>query len=180
MAPQQVTNRFIGNAPEFVPLDDGVRSRVAHPFTYVDPWGKCIDVPQGFTTDFASVPPLARFAAILLALAWYVSYMFPSLSCAMFAVGVGAWVIILLAEWLENRSTDAIAAVHDWIYATRCRPRWRADWILFMGMNAQGAPHNGYEKRFLFWFNVRLAGWKPWADDARRIENRQWTAPPEV
>lgn len=169
----KVTNRFL-SVPQFESLSDGVRFRVCKTFTYVDTDGRCIDIPEGFVTDFASVPPLARFAAFILALCYFIARLFPQTGTFATIIGVISWWIILIAEWLENSATDAIASVHDFIYATRCRPRWKADFILFKGMKAINSPRSRFAKRFFFWLNVRLFGWKPWIDDARKIYNRKW------
>jgi hypothetical protein len=105
---------------------DGLHT-LTQPLHYIDPWGKEIIVPIGFKTDFSSVPPLARIFVVLMLL------------MQMLAEGINLWwyvgeafafTVVLMAEWLENQATDKIATVHDWIYKTRCRPRWKADWIL--------------------------------------------------
>lgn len=135
---------------------------------YVDPWGEVIVVEVGFVTDFASVPSLARMFGLLLAVAALVGRFFPSLRSACLGVCLFSWAVIMMAEWLENSGTDEIAAVHDKVYATRCRSRWKGDLILFHGMVAKGATRNNLAKRLLFWTNVRLAGWWPWIQDAKK------------
>ena len=144
---------------------DGLRILTA-PLKYIDPDGTLITVPVGFKTDFASIPPLARFAAIVLVIAQLLARFW----CPWFyALEAFAIFVILIAEWLENESTDAIASVHDFIYKTRCRSRWQADMILYNGMAARNAPPSGITKSLFFWVNVRIFGWKPWRDDYRTV-----------
>lgn len=131
---------------------------------YRDPYGNLIVVPKGFVTDFASVPPLARFASFI---ALFFQYLSRFLWWMVIFEGL-ALIVIALAETIENSGTDEIAVIHDYLYATRLFPRWKADWILNKGMIARGATYNPLWKRFLFWFNVRLAGWVPWANDAKK------------
>ena len=135
------------------------------PLKYIDPDGRLITVPVGFQTDFASIPPLARFAAIVLVLAQLLALGY---SPWFYALEAFAIFVILIAEWLENESTDKIATVHDYIYKTHCRSRSKADWILYNGMEARNAPRSGIIKSLFFWVNVRLFGWKPWRDDAEK------------
>ena len=138
---------------------------LTEPLKYVDPDGKLIIVPKGFTTDFASIPPLARFAAIVLMIAQSLALL---ISPWFYSLEAFAIFVILIAEWLENCSTDAIATVHDYIYKTRCRPRWKGDWILYTGMAARNAPKSGIIKSLFFLVNVRAFGWKPWRDDVKQ------------
>ena len=161
------TNLFVKNIfiTELETRDCGDGFRIlTEPLKYIDPDGEMIVVPTGFKTDFASVPPLARFAVIVLV----ISQIIARLLCPWFYfLEAFAIFVVLIAEWLENCSTDKIATVHDYIYKTRCRPRWKADWILYTGMAARNAPKSGIIKSLFFWLNVRLFGWKPWIDDAK-------------
>ena len=142
-------------------LGDGWRILTGE-LKYVDERGVLWTVPVGFKTDFASVPSLARWFCFPLALCqliarlWLPEFYLLELFCL--------WVIFV-AEWLEDSTTDSIAAVHDFLYKTKPVSRWQADAILFQGMFATGAPHNPMWKRCLFWFNVRCFGWVPWRTD---------------
>lgn len=145
-------------------LQNELTAILVAPLYYVDPWGRLIIVPVGFKTDWASLPALARFASLVALAAQFAARFFP----AFYALEGAALVVIFLAEWLENRGTDEIAVVHDYIYGTRCRCRLLADVILFCGMTAKGAWQNALWKRILFFVNVRLFGWVPWMNDGRK------------
>ena len=166
MTQHRVTNRFLNRLhDESLPAG---RARLVTPLHYVTPSGEHIEIPKGFETDYASVPSLARAAVFVLllmrALHWAMMTLW-KLDILLTIVDALAMAVIFVAEWLENRDSDMAAVVHDWMYRTRRYPRWKADWILFCAMAATGAPENPMWKRWLFWFNVRLFGWKPWNDD---------------
>jgi len=147
--------------------------RITAPLHYFDPWGREIIVPVGFITDFASVPALARCGVVALLLCRLLRSVLyhPAWLIALYAAEALAYFVIFVAEWLEDTTTDAIAAVHDWLYATRRFPKPVADWILFKGMRAKNAPRSALLKRLLFLDAVGVGGWFAWWGDARRRHN---------
>ena len=167
--PVQNRNVFLSRGA-FRSIPNSNRWVVTEEIRYLDPEGNLIVVPVGFETDFASVPSLARIFGALLALLIVLGRIFESLKWICLACAFLCWLVVMMAEWLENSGTDEIAAVHDWIYGTRCRPRWKGDWILYCGMDAKGATRNGKAKSFLFWLNVRMAGWWPWIQDKKNVK----------
>ncbi len=161
--PHSERNQFL-ELGAFRPIPNSRNFEVTERIVYVDPDGNVIVMEVGDVTDFASVPPLARFAVLVALVAqflsrwhweWYILEAF------------AAWVCYI-AEWLENSGTDQIAAIHDKIFQTRCRSFQKANWILFQGMVAKGATKNSMLKRLLFYINVQLFGIFPWINDARK------------
>lgn len=151
--------------PSLVPLRDGKTWVLNKHLVYKDDDGTITTVPSEFATDFASVPALARLAGAVLALAeiaalkWHAAHI----------VSVIAWVVIMLAEWIENDNSDLAAVVHDFDYRFHRVPRWRADWRLFKALGAKNGPKNAMLKRILFYINVRLAGWWAWIHEPKRV-----------
>lgn len=162
MSAKMVQNRFLNRL--HVEAMGGSRARLSAPLHYVTSKGEMIVVPRGFETDYASTPPLARFGAIFALTFQYLSRFHPFL----YVLEAFALWVCFVAEWLENRDSDEAACVHDYLYATRNKFRWQADWILFEALEAQGAPLNPPWKRLLFYVNVRLFGFIPWIQDARK------------
>ena len=162
-----VRNRFLNRLHvESLP---GGRARLTAPLHYVTPAGELIVVPRGFETDYASVPSLARLGVMFAFTCWLISIWHPAALVGMFA----AYAVIFIAEWLENRDSDEAAVVHDWLYKQQKHWRWQADWILFSALAARGGPENALWKRWLFYVNVRLFGWKPWHDDRPAVRKPQ-------
>lgn len=164
---RDVRNEFLTRL-ETDEIVNGKLWRVKRPLHYFDPWGGRIFVPEGFETDYASIPNLSMIAGLVqmasvLAAQWFWQF---------YILAFAAWVVILIAEELLHDGTwDAIATVHDWIYRTRCRSFWRANWILFVGTKATGAPVTPLWKRVLIYGGVTVGGWWAWYDDDRRKKN---------
>lgn len=144
----------------------GGRARTESALHYITPCGKHIAVPRGFETDYASVPSLARFASFVLIIAQIIAmFWLPT----FYLIEVVALAVICVAEWLENRDSDTAAVIHDWLFKTRMFGFWKSNYILFMAMNARGAPFNPLWKRWLFLINVCLFGMIPWRQDGRHL-----------
>ena len=151
-------------------LPDGVHHRLAKPFgLFLD--GRigqypatAITVPLGFVTDYASIPPLARIAGMVLAIFWL------SAECGVRSAEYGifaAWIVVMLSDSLLHTGRYQTAAViHDFIYKTHCFPRGQADWILYRAMALSGTPR---WKRMIIYLNVRLFGWMAWGRRRRPI-----------
>ena len=138
---------------------------------YVDLRGQTIRVPAGFKTNFASIPNLSMIAGLVVGLCFLIGELFPFAFNVVFPIGVFAWVVVLIAEqFLHDGNWDAAAALHDFIYQTRCRTFWQANWILFKAMGSRSCP-TGFTpmwKRVLIFGGVSVGGWWAWHDDARR------------
>ena len=151
-------NQFI-SLPAYKPLDDGVNWVSTKRMRYVDPWGKLIIVPVGFKSDFASIPDLSRIALMVqLASGLCYEFFWPWFFGSIFVL---ACVVIFIAEEF----------LHDWMYRTRCRSFWKANWILFLAMNAKGAAKTPPWKRWLIFGAVTLGGYFAWVDDQRQSGN---------
>jgi hypothetical protein len=164
-----VNNQFL-SLPAYRPLDDGVNWLSTAKLKYVDPWGGLIIIPVGVRSDFASIPNLSLLGliALLAALAgvqWFPSLAIPFYILAAFAV----WVIAIAEQFLHEGTWDNQAFLHDWMFKTRCRTFWQANWILFVSMVAKGAPTTPLWKRLLIFGGVAAGGWFAWRDDARRL-----------
>ena len=168
-----MTNTFTTSL-DCSPLPDGVRWRLNAPLDYVDPQGQTIRAPAGFTTDFATIPNLSFLAGLLLGVCFLVGDLCPASFNVVFPLGVFAWVIVLIAEqFLHEGTWDCPAALHDYLYATRCRTYWQSNWILFkaMGTRSCSSGLTPMWKRVLIYGAVTVGGWWAWHDDARR-QNR--------
>ena len=168
-----MTNEFITSL-KVTPLPDGVRWRLDSPLKYLDDSGALITVPTGFVTDFASIPPLATIGGIvelLGALAFFIAFG-QSWDWILAPAGIVvalAWFVVMIADGMEHEGTyDEAAALHDWLYATRCRSFQRSNWILFRAMIAKGAGHTVIWKRVIIWLAVAVFGFIAWDSDARK------------
>jgi len=163
--PHDERNQFL-SVPDYEPLDDGVNWVSTKPMTYVDQWGDVIEVPAGFKSDFASIPDLSRIGL-------YVQILFIALGhwlwTPLYSVAVLASVVIYIAEsFLHEGTWDVQAFNHDFMFATRCRPFWKANWILFKSMVAKGAAKTPTWKRVLIFGGVTLGGYAAWVSDAKK------------
>lgn len=133
-------------------VEDRNEWKVAQPLTYHNErFNVTITVPIGFQTDLASVPRIA-------------------------------WDLI---PPMDAHIVEA-AIVHDWLYynmgferplnmplakklgITPTFTRMQCDRILSDAMKTCGAPW--LERHIVYWA-VRIGGWKPWRNDARRIRS---------
>jgi len=168
--PHDERNAFLSR-PEYKDLPDGVNWELAgKPMRYVDPWGKEINVPVGFKTDFASIPDLSRIALYVL---WF-GLMLALNYCPWFWILflVASWVIYIAESFLHEGTWDDQSALHDWMYATRCRTFLQSNWILFVSMRAKGGVLTPTWKRVIIFLGVSAGGYKAWIDDARKLNNR--------
>lgn len=127
---------------------------------------------KDFVTDFASIPPLAFVAGLVLnvlvpaivAAAWlrWGLALYVLTPLVMFAL-----FVCLVADFLTmDTRLDAGAVIHDWCYRTRCCSRSQADTLLWVGMSLTRVP---LWKRVVVWGNVRLFGWAAWSADERKF-----------
>lgn len=163
-------NQFI-SLPAYKPLDDGVNWISTKRMKYIDPWGETIIVPVGFKSDFASIPNLSRIALIVqLASCLCCEFFNPWFFGAIFLLATT--VIFIAEEFLHEGTWDNQAFLHDWMFRTRCRSFWKANWILFVSMVAVGAAKTPLWKRILIFGGVAVGGYFAWVDDARKSRQR--------
>ena len=167
--PHDRRNSFI-QPPDYRPLPDGVIWESVKEMIYVDPWGKIITVPKGFHSDFASIPDLSRIALYVQVIAFTVAIWW---SPAWIVVALATWVIYIAESFLHEGTWDSSSFLHDWMYATRCRTFWQANWILLVSMKAQGGALTPSWKRYIIFFGVAVGGYVAWIDDARKLANRK-------
>ena len=134
------------------PLPDGRTWRLNSDLVWVWPDGSTEVCPAGMTTDFASVPDLARFAGWFMALAfvlrWWPLFWF-------------AWLIAVFAKRIDDDDrTDAPACFHDQDYWARTKTRAAADWHFVVRLRANGV---AWWKCLLYWLYLRLFGWVCWS-----------------
>lgn len=142
------------------PHPDGVHWRLDAPFQYQWRIYKYIDVPEGFETDFASIPPLSLIGGIIASLASILGWHWLFWS---------AMAVVLISHLLLHTGSYLRAAVvHDWLYTTRDRSRLACDDILFEAMGACGTH---LWKRCVIWAAVRCFGWACW--HRRRLKHKR-------
>lgn len=161
-----MTNQFL-KRPAYKPQPNGVDWNLTQSMKYVDPQGKLIIVPAGFQTDFASIPDLSRigffFFVVFCALAQFFNpWIFYAL--AIFP----AWVVWISESFLHEGTWDDQSALHDYLYATRCRGFWMSNWILFKAMAARGGVVTPFWKRCIIFGGVTVGGYLAWVDDSRK------------
>ena len=134
------------------PLPGGKKWELDKTLVYIPLRFRSIEIPSEFVTDFASIPPLARMAGIVLMLDFILSQFWRF----MYGVGFLAWLVVMVADEFFDDRLDAPAVVHDWCYRTRLHNRRDSDAILFDACLANDVP--GWKARMV-WLNVRLFGW---------------------
>ena len=132
---------------------------------YVDPWGETIVIPTGKTSDFASIPDLSRIGLIVQLLSFLGAQWFWPFYILVFLASV---VIAIAEQFLHEGTWDNQAFLHDWMFKTRCRSFWKANWILFVSMVAKGAPTTPTWKRVLIFGGVAAGGYSAWQKDRPR------------
>lgn len=168
--PHAERNQFL-TPLRVTPLADGVRWVLDADLVYVDPDGQLITVPAGFTTDFASIPPLATAGGWGVMAAVWLARWFPLAGWPLFCA---AWWVILQADGFEHEGTwDAASCLHDWLYASRGRGFFAANRLLYVAMAARGGGRTAAWKRWVIWQAVNLGGWVAWRDDARKAR-KDW------
>jgi Protein of unknown function (DUF1353) len=127
------------------PDQETVFWRLDKPFWYRSRFG-IIEVPAGFKTDFASIPPVCSIGLLVL----LAGYSIPSL------FWLGVLLIAISPKLLHTGSYSRAAVIHDYIYKTRMFCRKNCDGILYEAMGDCGT---AMWKRLLIWANVRMFGW---------------------
>lgn len=138
------------------PLGDGVNWRLNKPLVYTSPTGVETVIPEGFVTDFASVPDLARLGLAVLIVGYFLSF--------IWLVAAGAVIIFFSKTIDDNAKTDEPAVLHDWRYARQDKTFFFANWELFTTLGIG----NPLWLRFLYWFNLTLFGIFAWKSDAKK------------
>lgn len=141
------------------PNADGSKWRLDEPFQYAWRHYRYIDVPAGFRTDFASIPPLSLIGGLIAALASIVGWQW------LFWIAMG--VVLISHLLLHTGSYVRAAVIHDYLYSTQMFKRSECDLILFEAMGACGTH---LWKRVVIWMAVRLAGWLHWHSKKRKIK----------
>jgi hypothetical protein len=157
---------------EVTPLPDGKNWRLDKSLTFRDPAGVFHSADVGFVTDFASIPSLSRFGAIVMLSAFVLASFGPlcmELASVLLAVG---FAIAWLADDLNgDDQLDAPATLHDWGYQIEhggWTMKFYWDWILFVAMRANGC---GITKSLLIYFNVSAFGWLAWYQDGKKFSH---------
>lgn len=133
------------------PNADGSKWRLDEPFQYAWRHYRYIDVPAGFRTDFASIPPLSLIGGLIASMASIVGW---------HGLFWAAMAVVLIAHLLlHTGSYTRAAVVHDWLYTTQQYSRRESDAMLFQAMGACGTH---LWKRCVIWLAVRLFGWACW------------------
>lgn len=147
---------------ECTPLDDGVNWRLTKALKFCGDDGVVIRVPVGFTTDFASIPNLARIGLYIQLVSVILS-----LASSWFWIGfvIGSWLVWVDTLLCHDSQLDAPATVHDYLYRVDRRSKLLADVTLFEAMGCTRRP--GWERWTVF-LAVLFFGWKAWKGDAMR------------
>jgi len=159
---------------DVTPLDDGIHWRLNKMLKFVDKKGELHVVHRGFLTDFASVPPLAFIAGLVLAIASPVAIGAAWLHCvsvlgwASAVIAFAVWVCVVADKFncddTGASKLDAPAVIHDNGYGrphlgglwTKIRMKQYWDGVLYQAMLA-----NGVDKftANTVWFMLLLFGW---------------------
>lgn len=165
--PQFLTELYV------TPLEDGVNWKVLSPLRFIDSDGEVTEVPDGFTTDFASIPPLSTIAGWILVFSFPLSCLFAWLHMAWpFAASAlacgNAIAVCLIADGLNCcDALDAPAALHDYGYRVLRGRKTKWDGKLYRGMKAKKV---FWLKRFVVFQAVHFAGRIAWNDDGRKAK----------
>jgi hypothetical protein len=154
-------NEFL-ERPTYKPLNDGVNWISTTRCKYIDPWGNSIVIPAGVKSDFASIPNLSVVGLVLHWLAFAASQFFWEF---WFLVAFADWIIFVSEKFLHEGTWDDQAFVHDWMFKTRCRSFWKANWILFKSMIAAGSSTTKLWKRVCIFGGVVVGGYAAWIED---------------
>ncbi|HCJ29399.1 MAG TPA: hypothetical protein DHV63_08910 [Pseudomonas sp.] len=126
--------------------------RLLAPFSYLDPDHGLIEVPTGFTTDFASIRIVRTLAVIGLGLSLLLSLSpWAWLSYAAYVVGLACLALYAAVAGYGHGP----AAIHDWIYKTGMLPRGNGDHVIFNALRSEGVAR---WRAWIFWTGVRIGG----------------------
>ncbi|NNN24398.1 DUF1353 domain-containing protein [Pseudomonas nitroreducens] len=129
----------------------GERARLLANFMYQDKDNGLIQVPAGFSTDFASVKPLRTIAVALLLVSLAVGWLLPEAGAA---IGTAGFYVLVLYSSVVGYG-NAAATIHDWLYSTGALSRRDADRVFY---NALRASHVALWRALLMYAGVRLGG----------------------
>lgn len=131
---------------------DGSPWQLLAGFSYIDPDHGTVEVPAGFTTDFASVKPLRSIAVLLLVSSLVVGWFVPEAGACLGTAGFYALVLYAGVVGYGN----AAATIHDRLYRTQWLSRRDADQVFY---NALRSSCVARWRALLMWAGVRLGGW---------------------
>jgi len=158
-----VKNQFITRL-DCSPDQDGVYWTLNKPLKYIDHFGRLIVVPAGFTTDFASIPPLSTIGGSIVALGAILAQFWPF----WWLLAAAAWVVAMLSSKFEHEGTwDEASCLHDYLYHSRITGFWRSNLTFYEAMKAKGGGFTPRIKRWILFMAVNLGGYKAWRDDGR-------------
>lgn len=143
-------NRFPLPLKALLPIQ-GERAELLGGFLFEDPDHGLVQVPAGFSTDFASVKPLRTIALVLLVLSLLVGWFLPEAGAVIGSLGYGA--LMLYASVVGYGG--AAATIHDRLYATADLSRTAADAVFFNALRASGVAR---WRAWLMWVGVRIGG----------------------
>ncbi len=148
---------------EMEPLANGVNWRVRGPYHFDSVRGEKIEVPAGFVTDLASIPPVAWIGGALIFLGLVLNELLSSWwPCASTGLGL---VFVFLSPFLRHDGKYTKAAViHDWIYRTHMFSRARCDSLFLEMMTVLEV---SAWQRWIIYLNVRAFGWIAWRNEKR-------------
>lgn len=155
--------KFISR-PAIFPLADGKNFKLATDLVAETPDGERIDVPAGFRTDLASIPPLGLLGGLL----GFIAFWLPRGWLAV-ALAVIALLICVASAYLKAYGKYTYAAIiHDWLFQTHIFSFSKSNWTLLLFMRAE---HTVKWERFLIWLNVQLFGFQIYKSDKRIAKN---------
>ena len=148
--------------PGLVPLMDGKNWELADMLRFQLPDGRIIEVPKGFKTDLASVPPLGVVGGSVMALGYLISQF---TQWGSLAVAAG-FAVCIISAYLKAFGKYTLAAVlHDWLFKTHLFPFTVCNWYLLIAMRSEKtAPW----ERAAIWFNVQVFGYGIYKSDKRQ------------
>ena len=147
------------------PLPDGINWRLSHELRYQDSDGQIYEVPAGFVTDFASIPPLARIAGWVLLVSIPAAHFFP---WCYTVVAFALWVVMIADEFNSDDQLDAPATLHDYGYRVWRGKKLHWDGVLYRAMKATRRP---VWKRLVIYYNVAIFGWLAWKGQEIKEKN---------
>jgi hypothetical protein len=148
---------------KLTPMPDGETWRLYGPLKYRGASGEIINVPEGFVTDLASIPPVAWIGGVLVILGLGFDWLN---SWSNIAIALGL-LFVFLSPYLrhDGKYTDA-AVVHDYIYRIHMFPRWHCDGLFLEMMKVL---HVTLWQRWIIYLNVRAFGFMAWRNEKRWI-----------
>ena len=151
------------NQPGLVPLHDGVNWRLDGALQVRLPDGRIIEIPDGFETDLASIPPLGVVGGCVMWIGWLLGKFYPITGDVLVFIG---FLICLASAYLKAYGKYTYSAVfHDWMFRTHAFPFTVCNWFFLLAMRGENTVR---WERFLIWFNVQAFGLGIYNNEHRR------------